>query len=94
MQPRSNQPTGNVSGSMTAKKVRNEHTFVDQHVAVVDLRDTENSNIANKNKMPTEDYQFIVGKRCLAPGCKFYGSQETEGYCSSCFRQNANKQKR
>ena len=94
MQPRSNQPTGNVSGSMTAKKVRNEHTFVDQHVAVVDLRDTENGNIANKNKMPTEDYQFIVGKRCLAPGCKFYGSQETEGYCSSCFRQNANKQKR
>ena len=93
MQPR-NQQTGNASINMNAERVRNRHMFVDQHVAVVDLRDTGSENIASKNKTLTEDYQFIVGKRCLAPGCKFYGSQETKGYCSSCFRQIANKQKR
>jgi hypothetical protein len=28
-----------------------------------------------------------VGVRCQAPGCKFYGSLETKGYCSSCYRK-------
>ena len=37
--------------------------------------------------LPIAECFQTIGTRCRAPGCKFYGSSVTQGYCSSCYRK-------
>jgi len=34
--------------------------------------------------------EFKLNKHCKATGCKFYGSEKTSGFCSSCYRYKYN----
>ncbi|KAL9641657.1 hypothetical protein ABK040_016888 [Willaertia magna] len=58
-------------------------------------------NDENDDEMIEEDEEIEVQKRrpiykklknsCKGPDCTFYGTKETNGYCSSCFKKYGNK---
>ncbi|XP_057309943.1 OTU domain-containing protein 7A-like [Hydractinia symbiolongicarpus] len=55
---------------------------------------TIENNISRERVIPISDmrtFSALEGRRmvrsCRVNGCRFYGSEETEGFCSGCYRQ-------
>ena len=62
-------------------------------IPITVAKGTRDSSTNFTNIFDEESQKIQNGSRCLASGCKFYGSREFKGFCSSCYRQFMKNQK-
>jgi len=66
---------------------------VARHNLPLNNRDSQVSSASSPNiyrksiEKEEGEFQFRIGQRCVKDGCVFYGSENTKGYCSSCYRK-------